>query len=68
MAERAKYYPIIEVAEMFGVSKHTVYNMINDGDVKALKLRDRYVISQQEVTRLETTLVVKPRKKRTGQA
>ena len=65
---KAKYLGIGEVATMFGVSKGLLYKMVQDGDVKALKLRMRFVISQEEVKRLETALQVKPRKKRAGQA
>lgn len=40
---------ITEVAEILGVSRPTIYKMIQDGEIPALRLRRRYVIPIEEL-------------------
>lgn len=40
---------ITEVAELLGVSRPTIYKMIQEGEIPALRLRRRYVIPVEEL-------------------
>lgn len=45
-------YTVKEVAEILGLTRPTVYNYINSGKLKAVKLVREYRISKDEVRRL----------------
>ena len=48
-----QYYRIDEVADYFSISKPTVYRLIADGEIQALKIRQCVRVSAQEIKRLE---------------
>jgi len=48
-----QYYRIDEVADYFSISKPTVYRLIADGEIQAIKIRQCVRVSAQEIQRLE---------------
>ena len=56
---KKKDYTITEVAKMLGVHRQTVYNMINDGVLKAYKLpilKGGWRVKPEEIERLKSNV------------
>ncbi len=53
-----RYYRVGEVAEYFAVSERTVYRMINAGEIRIIRFRERIRIPAEEVRALEERLFV----------
>ena len=49
-----KFYTVKEVAEIFRKTKITIYNWIAEDRINAIKVRDGYLIPEDEVNRLIT--------------
>lgn len=51
-----------EIAKMFKISKHTVYEMIKRGELKAFKVGNKMRIEQGEVERFKESMQASPQK------
>jgi len=51
-----RYYSPIEIARYFAVSKRTIYRLINDFDLKAVKVRNALRIPAAEFKKFERKL------------
>lgn len=47
-----KYYTPAEIAEMFHVTRRTVYSWMKEGKLKAFKVGKGWMISQEELNRI----------------
>jgi len=45
-------YDLVETAEMLGMSYRTVYNLIKDGNIKAVKIGGNWRVSAEELQRI----------------
>lgn len=52
MEETIKLYSLQEVADLFKVSKQSVYNWLKAGKIKAKKYGKEYRVTQEELNRL----------------
>ena len=50
----ARYYSVREVARIFGVSAMTVYRSIADGDLPAVRIRNRLIIPASAVDNISS--------------
>ena len=48
-----RYYRVDEVAEYFSISERTIYRLIDNGDLKAIRLRECLRIPAEELQELE---------------
>lgn len=46
-------YSLNQVAKILGYSKRTIYRMINDKRIKAVRIGKQYRISEEEVERIK---------------
>lgn len=53
-----RYYRVDEVAAYFSVSSRTIYRLIDDGEIKTLRIRDCIRISVEEVQAFEVRVIV----------
>jgi excisionase family DNA binding protein len=51
-----RYWRIDEVAGYFAVSERTVYRLVDDGDLQAIRIRSCRRVSQEEIRRFEERL------------
>lgn len=51
-----RYYRVEEVAKYFTVSERTVYRLIDEGELKATKIRNCLRVSVEEIQRFEEML------------
>jgi len=52
-----KYYTIKEVAEIFKVSKRTIYDLIHSNKLRNIKIGRIYRISSEDLNRYLNTLI-----------
>ncbi len=50
---RRRYFSPLEVADYFGISRHTLYDMIDRGEIRAGKVGRSVRISRDEIARYE---------------
>ena len=50
-----------EIAKMFKISKHTVYELIKRGDLRAFKVGNKMRIDQDEVSRYKNQMETTPK-------
>jgi excisionase family DNA binding protein len=48
-----RYYRVDEVADYFSISARTVYRLLDDGDLKASRIRGCLRVSAEEIKRFE---------------
>lgn len=53
-----RYYRVDEVAHYFSVSDRTIYRLIDNGDIKAIRLRDCIRVSAEEIRAFEERGIV----------
>lgn len=53
-----RYYRMEEVALYFGISARTVYRLLDDGDLRVIRIRGCVRISAEELRRFEELLAV----------
>lgn len=51
-----RYWRIDEVAGYFAVSERTIYRLVDDGDLQAIRIRSCRRVSQEEIKRFEERL------------
>jgi excisionase family DNA binding protein len=51
-----RYWRIDEVAGYFAVSERTVYRLVDDGDLQAIRIRSCRRVSLEEIRRFEERL------------
>jgi excisionase family DNA binding protein len=51
-----RYWRIDEVADYFAVSERTIYRLVDDGDLQAIRIRGCRRVSQEEIKRFEERL------------
>ena len=51
-----RYWRIDEVADYFAVSERTVYRLLDDGDLQAIRIRGCRRVSLEEIRRFEEML------------
>ena len=51
-----RYWRIDEVAGYFAVSERTIYRLVDDGDLQAIRIRGCRRVSQEEIKRFEERL------------
>lgn len=51
-----RYYRVEEVAKYFTVSERSVYRLLDEGELKATKIRNCLRVSADEIKRFENTL------------
>lgn len=51
-----RYYRVEEVAKYFTVSERSVYRLLDEGELKATKIRNCLRVSAEELQRFENTL------------
>ena len=51
-----RYLRIDEVADYFAVSDRTIYRLVDDGDLQAIRIRSCRRVSQEEIKRFEERL------------
>lgn len=54
-----QHYSILDLAEIFGVNKKTIYRLIRRGRIKAVYIGTQVRISKEEVDRLKLEGTVK---------
>lgn len=52
-----KYYSVLEVAEHFSISTKTVYRLIDEGELKSVKIKNILRVSANEIDRYEKKIV-----------
>lgn len=48
-----EYYSLQELAKKWGLCKRTIYNYVKGGKLKAFKAGNKFLISKEEVERME---------------
>lgn len=48
-----KGYSLVEVAEMFGVTRQTIRNWIETGYLKAIKTPRKFTVTKSEIERIK---------------